>query len=80
MSNYIVDSRDQESTQHPSESRKGATAPQPQRHEKQQPNEGDYRNIETAVNSPSQFNDDYAAKQDAAIAQKEADTEDENKS
>lgn len=39
---------------------------------------GDYKNIETAVNNPSYFDNDYAAHQEDKITEKEHRTEDEN--
>lgn len=43
------------------------------------PNEaGQYRNVETAVNNPSYFGDDYATEQEAEMGREEAAAEDEN--
>ncbi|HEX2607366.1 MAG TPA: hypothetical protein VHK91_08305 [Flavisolibacter sp.] len=40
--------------------------------------DGEYKNIETSVNNPSYFNDDFETDQEDAITDEEARTEDEN--
>jgi hypothetical protein len=39
---------------------------------------GEYKNIQTAVNNPAYFDEDYAVGEEERIAQNEVDTEDEN--
>ena len=46
--------------------------------QKQEPREGEYRNVETSVNNRSYFNDDYEVSQEEEISSEEANTEDEN--
>lgn len=41
--------------------------------------QGDYKNIETAVNNPSYFDDDYAAKQEDEITEQEHKTQKEGR-
>lgn len=41
--------------------------------------EGDYKNVETSVNSPSSFDDDYESKQEDEITREEAKTEKEGR-
>lgn len=45
----------------------------------EKPQEGDYRNIETSVNNPSYFDDDYEAKQEGEMSKEEAASEKENR-
>ena len=56
-----------------------AEAPgQPQDQQKETtPKEGEFRNVETGVNSPGQFNDDYESAQEDKISEEEARTEKE---
>lgn len=52
----------------------GSETNTPQReggHQKQKPQEGDYRNVETSVNNPSYFDDDYETKQEDKILRDE---------
>ena len=65
--------------QNPSESRGGTTNPSRLGQQQEKPKEGDFRNIETAVDNPSNFDDDYAAEQEEKISEQEASTEDENR-
>lgn len=44
-----------------------------------EPKEGEYRNIETSVNNPSYFDDDYEVKQDNKIVEDEARREKEDR-
>ncbi len=63
----------------PSERDSGASTPQrKQDQQKSEPREGEYRNVETAVNNPSYFNDDYETEQEAQISREEARTKNEN--
>jgi hypothetical protein len=46
--------------------------------QEQQSSSTEYKNIETSVNNPSYFNDDYEAAQDEKMRQDEVNSEDEN--
>lgn len=64
----------------PSEGGSEANNPQKEREQpKQKPQEGDYRNVETSVNNPSYFDDDYEAKQEDEISKDEAGRAKENR-
>jgi len=63
-------------TPEPAEGSEGARAPE--RAQKPVPGEGSYRNVETAVNRPEDFDEDYAEAQEAEMANEQARTEDEN--
>jgi hypothetical protein len=41
--------------------------------------EGDYENVETSVNNPSYFNDDYESQQEDEITEEEPKTEKEQR-
>lgn len=60
----------------------GSEANTPQREggqQKQKPQEGDYRNVETSVNNPSYFDDDYETKQEDKISRDEVKSAKENR-
>jgi len=59
----------------PSEGESKTHNPQRPNQQKQGAQEGEYRNIETAVNNPSYFDDDYAVEQGNEILREEARTE-----
>lgn len=64
----------------PSEGGAGSGNPQtPPSHRNTEPKEGDYRNIETSVNNPSYFDDDYEVEQENKIAEDEAKREREDR-
>lgn len=57
----------------PSEGGNSANAPQdPDRDQSRLPREGDYRNVETSVNDPSYYDDDYEVRQENEIQRDEA--------
>ena len=64
----------------PSEGGSGSGNPQtPPAQRSTEPKEGEYRNIETSVNNPSYFDDDYEVEQDNKIAEDESKSEKEDR-
>jgi len=79
MSNDLSKKQKRGTPLNPSE--RGSDSAGPQKKGDQQneeAKEGEYRNVETTVNSPSYFDDDYEVAQENEISRKEAETEDGN--
>jgi hypothetical protein len=73
MSNDLSKNQKRGTPLNPSE--RGGDSANPKREDSQQnekPKEGEYRNIETSVNNPSYFDDDYEVKQENEISKEEA--------
>jgi len=54
-------------------------APDQPQQDPKQPKEGDFRNVETGVNNPGQFDDNFETEQEDQISEEEARTEDEGR-
>ena len=79
MSNELSKKQKRGTPLNPSEG--GSDSANPKRGDlqsKEEPKEGEYRNVETSVNNPSYFGDEYEAEQENEISREEARTENEN--
>jgi len=76
---FIMKDSNNENSRMGSDPSQRSDAPeQPQTDQKEQtPKEGEYRNVETSVNNPEYFGDDYESRQEDEIAEGNAATEDE---